>query len=251
MDAPPDRAKLPAVNLSRPGSMMEALKRRANDFLVAGIFLLTTDSDEQNMNLEELRSKSSAELRDIYNGLVDKQIKRFADRVEAERRTAVILQESNQWTGPLPSNKKGEAGAKAEPAGSKLREKIAAKKTAASGAGKTVKAKPEPKGKAKPAPKEEKPKKAAAAPAPKVKKEPKPRGVGAPRTNASYIAVETDKKMHSESARTKVYNFFREQGKKGADREAAEQAFVDDENISVKSAIDYLVKMGMLAVKED
>jgi hypothetical protein len=243
----PDRPRVNPATAGKTSGMREALKARAHHFLVAGIFLLTTGTEEENMNLEELRGKSSAELRDIYNGLVDNQVKRFADRVTAEQRTAVALQENGLWSGPLPSNKKGDPGAKPETGASRLRNKIAAKK-AANAPEKPAKAKPEPKAPAK---------KSAAkkTPAAKPEKAPKPatgegKGAGAPKTNLTYIAQETDKRMHSESARTKVYNFFKEQGKKGADREAAENAFVDDENISVKSAIDYLLKMGMLVVKE-
>lgn len=181
------------------------------------------------MNLEELKSKSTAELRDIYNGMADRQIKRFESRVEAEKRTAERLKEAGKWEGDLP----GASG------------KGAKAKGAAKGAAKHAeKAKGATKGKAKEpaAAKKSASKKAASGEA---------KGQGRPSQNHNYKAIDHDRRMNAESARTKVYNALKELGKgrkNGIDRETVENHFANDENLNVKAALDYLVKEGMAEI---
>lgn len=221
MDDIPE-AKLPAARQTF-GGMTAALKGRAKDFLWASIILILSDEECEQMNLIELQSKSTAELRDIYNGLASKQIKRFAERVEAEKRTAQQLIDAGKWEGPLPGAAK--AGGKA------------AKKAAAKAAPKAGKPTPAPT-----------PAKAAKAP-----RQPKT-GVGAPKANHSYRVLNGDAKMNAASARTKVFTFVRDNGgklKAGVDRETIENHFVDDETVNVKASLDYLVKVEILSVVKD
>jgi hypothetical protein len=225
----------------RSGNLSGRLRENQRQYDIAGIILLT--KEDQAMNLEELRSKSSAEIRDIYNGLVDKQIKRFADRVDAERRTAERLAEAGKWDGPLPGSKGAKAAKKAP----------AAAKSAPKGKGKASPA-PAPKAAAEAGGKAGKPAKGTKQKAVRVAKAPakaKPVDkVGAPRTNLLYIATRTERRMNEGSARTKVYNFITVAGAKGIDREALENHFMNDETVNVKASLDYLVKMDMLKTKD-
>lgn len=81
------------------GSMSEALRNNAAGFLAAAIINISTEEDSLNMNMTELKSKTSAELRDIYNKLVEKQVKRFKSREEAEKRVVEALKSADQWEG--------------------------------------------------------------------------------------------------------------------------------------------------------
>lgn len=190
--------------------LQAALKAREHDFLVAGVIHQTYDNEGDDMNLVELRKKSTAELRDIYNELVTKNIKRFETRRDAERRTANALKDAGKWNGALPDDK-------------------AAPATAPKG-GKDGKATPA-------APKADKPAKAKRAP-----------GAGRPAAkNASYKAKDGKFKMNSGSARTKVFLFVKENaGKNGIDRESIENHFVNDESINVPASLSYLVKQGII-----
>ena len=213
---PENKAKLPEQR--QFGGMTGALKARARDFTIASIINITTKEEELDiMKIEELRSKSAVELRDIYNGLVEKQVKRFKDRVEAEKRTAEALKANGEWEGALP----GADGKKA--AGNAASKKAAAalKETAKAASKKAVS---------------------------KHTKEVRPRG--APRVNLIYIAIKHDNRMNENSGRTKVYKFILEQGAKGIDREAIENHFLEDETVNVKSSLDYLVKFSMMSTKE-
>jgi hypothetical protein len=261
MVASADLKTLPGASPQRSGNLSTRLRENKREYDIAGIINLTSDQESEHMNLDELRTKSSAEIRDIYNGLVDKQIKRFADRVDAERRTAERLKEAGQWEGDMPSNVKVAAAKKstktakatepapaaATPAAKAKGKGSAAPKAATkSGAGKaTKKAAAKTPAKAAPAPKAAKAAKTAGKAPAKAKD-----SVGAPRTNLLYIAVKTDRRMNEGSARTKVYNFIGEYGANGCDRESLENQFVDDETINVKASLDYLVKMEMLKTKD-
>lgn len=202
-----------------------ALKARRDDFTRAGIILMLDNEEAEAMNLIELQKLSSAELRDLYNKYADRSIKRFADRVEAEKRTAQRLQEAGEWQGQLPDGKPAKAG------------------KAGKGAKSAGKATPAPKAAGKP----EKAKRAGA----KAPRQPVA-GRGAPRTNPSYRVLNADAKMNSGSARTKVFAFVQEKGKgkNGIDRESIENHFVNDEAVNVKSSLDYLVKVEILGLVE-
>lgn len=100
--------------------MIGSLKRREKDFTIAGIITLTTGKDEENMNIKELQGKSLAELRDMYNKLADKTVKRFRNRDDAEKRVAEKLKEAGEWTGKLPGDSgKGKGKAAKKSAGKK------------------------------------------------------------------------------------------------------------------------------------
>lgn len=193
------------------------------------------------MNIQELRSKSAVEIRDIYNSMAERHVKRFADRVEAERRTAQLLQENGNWEGDLPNGKA--AAAPKAPSGKKGKGTSApAPAPAPAAAGKGGKAaKSVAKTAAKPAAK------AAASKKPNTRVIP-PRG--APRSNLLYFSVKHDKRMNEGSARTIVFKFIESKGAAGIDREAIENNFVDNEDINVKASLDYLVKFGMLKTKD-
>lgn len=201
------------------GGMTGALKSRAKDFLWCSILLLLNEQEADDMNLIELKTKSTAELRDLYNSLVDKQIKRFAERVEAEKRTAIVLQEAGKWEGPLPDGKNNAKGKKPDAA-----------KPTGKAASKAAKSEPVAK----------------AAKAPRQPRTP----MGAPKANHSYTVLNGEAKMNAASARTKVFQFVAENGttKKGIDRESIENHFVNDETVNVKASLDYLVKVEILAV---
>lgn len=81
------------------GSMSEALRNNADGFLAAAIINISTEEDSLNMNMTGLKSKTSVELRNIYNKLVEKQVKRFKSREDAEKRVAEALKAANQWEG--------------------------------------------------------------------------------------------------------------------------------------------------------
>lgn len=204
-DSVPNKTARPSTGLQA------ALKAHEHDFLVAGVITQSHDSEGDDMNLVELRKKSTAELRDLYNELVAKNIKRFETRRDAERRTAAALKDAGKWTGQLPDGK-------------------AAPAPAAKGA-KGGKATPT-------APKTDKPAKAKRAP-----------GAGRPAAkNAFYRAKDGKHKMNSGSARTKVFLYVQENGsgKAGIDRESIENHFVNDESINVPASLAYLVKMGII-----
>jgi len=86
-------------------------------------------------------------------------------------------------------------------------------------------------------------KKAPAKPAPAAKS---PKSALATRSNPTYVAKPTDRRMFEGSARTKIHAFVSEAGTKGIDRAAIEKKFAGDESVNVKSALDYLVKMDMM-----
>lgn len=229
------RKTLPGESPRQMGGMQAALRARKDDFLRASIAIMASEEHEPeiyNMNLEELKSKSTAELRDIYNGMADRQIKRFESRVEAEKRTAERLKEAGKWEGDLP----GSGG------------KSAKGKSAAKGAAKHAEKAKGGKGKGK----------AAAAPAAAKKGAAKasdgePKQKGAPKQNYNYKAIDHDRRMNAESARTKVFNALKElaKGRKnGIDRETIENHFAEDETVNVKAALDYLVKQGMAEIIE-
>jgi hypothetical protein len=240
MESTPER-KLPNGNRHSAGNE-EKRAANAHRYLVAQICCILTPDDEEyeTMNLIELQKKSSAELRDIYNGLAERHVKRFADRVEAEKRTAVALQEAGQWEGDLPDNKSKAAAAKSKPA-----------KTAPAKPGKAAKSAPAAKPAAKPA-KAEKPAKEAKPKATKAPRQPVANR-GAPRGNPTYKVLNPDAKMNAGSARTKVFNYVAEKGKgkTGIDRESIENFFVNDETVNVKSSLDYLVKVEILEVVKE
>ncbi|CAM5276857.1 hypothetical protein [Rhodanobacter lindaniclasticus] len=74
----------------------------------------------------------------------------------------------------------------------------------------------------------------------------KPKGAPGARSNPTYVAKPTDRRMNAESARTKVLAFVSEAGTKGADREAIEKEFAGDESVSVKLVLNYLVSQDMM-----
>jgi hypothetical protein len=249
MDEPRNVKPARDMRIESRGGLCANLKARADDFIFAGIILLSTGDEVNGMNLLQLREKSTMELRDIYNGLAEKSIKRFADRVDAERRTAERLKEAGQWEGDNPDGKTKKKGPR-------VVEKAASEPPPTKVNGKAPKAaKPAKQAKQAPA-KAEKKAPAAKAPAasktPKVKAESKAASGakrGAPLSNKTYVAVETDRRMHEGSARTKVYNRLKELGDSGADREALENHFVNDESVNVKASIDYLIGQGIVAIK--
>lgn len=206
-------AKLPAPR--QLNGLQGALKARHDDFVRAGIILMLDQEEAEAMNLIELQKLSSAELRDMYNKYADRAIKRFADRVEAEKRTAQQLRDAGKWEGDMPNGKSaGKAGkAGKAPAGGK----------AAPKAGKAGKS------------------------AGKAPRQPVA-GRGAPRTNPSYRVLNAEARMNAGSARTKVFLFIQDnaKGKAGIDRETIENHFVNDETVNVKSSLDYLCKVEIL-----
>lgn len=240
MGMPTDpNASLPAAR--QHGGLTGALKANQLQFQIASIILLHDEKEDPEMNIQELRSKSAAEIRDIYNSMADRHVKRFADRVEAERRTAQLLQENGKWEGDLPNGKA--AAAPKAASGKKGKGAPApapAPAPAASGkGGKTAKS--ATKTTTKPAPKAATAKKSNTRVIP-------PRG--APRSNLLYFSVKHDKRMNEGSARTIVFKFIESKGAAGIDREAIENNFVDNEDINVKASLDYLVKFGMLKTKD-
>lgn len=223
----------PKTTGSRHSGMQDALKANQDNFLRAAICNMLTPIDEEyEMNLIDLQKMSSAELRDLYNRLADRQVKRFESRVEAERRTAQRLQEAGQWEGELPgtpqagkAKKPGKAADKpAKPA--RKAAGAADKETPAQGTG----GKPEGRrqGGGKP------PRQPVA-------------GRG-PKSNPSYRILKTDARMNSASARSKVFQFIQSstKGKGAIDRETIENHFMNDETVNVKSSLDYLVKVEIL-----
>jgi len=234
-------ANTPEARMPEPrqqSGLQGALKARRDDFTRAGIILMLSEEEAEAMNLIELQKLSSAELRDMYNKLADRQVKRFADRVEAEKRTAQQLRDAGQWEGAMPDGKQKAAATK-----SGSNKTVSAPAKAGKGAKSAGKATPAPKAAGKP----EKVKSAGA----KAPRQPVA-GRGAPRTNPSYRVIKTDAKMNSGSARTKVFLFVQEKGKgkNGIDRESIENHFVDDETVNVKSSLDYLVKVEILELVE-
>ena len=85
-------------------------------------------------------------------------------------------------------------------------------------------------------------KKAPAKPAPTAK----PKGAPGVRSNPTYVAKPTDRRMNAESARTKVLAFVSEAGTKGIDREAIEKKFAGDESVNVHLVLNYLVSQDMM-----
>jgi hypothetical protein len=237
MDAPPKSP--PAIR--QHGGLTGALKANQTGFQIAAIILWHNEKEDPEMNIEELRGKSSAEIRDIYNTMAERSIKRFSDRTEAEKRTAILLQEAGQWEGDLPGGpKKANGAAKAAPAkaGKAKGKAEAAPAAAATGRGKKATET-----------KSEKP----AKPEKVAKKAGNTRTIpprGAPRTNLLYVAQKHTNRMNEGSARTIVYRFVETKGANGIDRESIENNFVDNEAINVKASLDYLVKFGMLKTKE-
>jgi hypothetical protein len=214
-----------------------ALKARRDDFLRAGICNMLTPADKEyeEMNLIELQKKSSAELRDMYNELADRQVKRFASRVEAEKRTADALKESGQWDGALPGAKAGKAPA--------AKAGKAAKKAAS--------AAPAPKGKGKAAPAAPKAGKSAGKAA---KKSAAPREnlhAGRPAANRVFRATDgkgVTYKVRETSQRGKLFAFIKDAGAKGVDHESCEQQFLDDEDMNVRAHLGILLKVGLIEV---
>jgi hypothetical protein len=231
--------KFPATK--QLSGLQGALKARRDDFLRAGICNMLTPADKEyeEMNLIELQKKSSAELRDLYNELADRQVKRFASRVEAEKRTADALKESGQWDGALPGAKAGEAPA---PKAGK-----AAKKAAS--------AAPAPKGKGKAAPAAPKAGKSAGKSAGKAaKKAAAPREnlhAGRPAANRVFRATDgkdVTYKVRETSQRGKLFAFIKAAGAKGVDHESCEQQFLDDEDMNVRAHLGILLKVGLIEV---
>jgi hypothetical protein len=223
-----------------------ALKARRDDFLRAGICNMLTPADKEyeEMNLIELQKKSSAELRDMYNELADRQVKRFASRVEAEKRTADALKESGQWDGALPGAKEGKAAAAGSPSLGKAGK--AAKKAAA--------AAPAPKGKGKDAPAASKAGKAAKKAGKAAKTAAAPREnlhAGRPAANRVFRATDgkgVTYKVRETSQRGKLFAFIKDAGAKGVDHESCEQQFLDDEDMNVRAHLGILLKVGLIEV---
>lgn len=85
------------------GGLAARLKSREADYLIAGILLQLTE--DHDMNIDDLKKLSLAELRDIYNKLTGAKVKRFDDRVAANRTVAEALKAQGQWKGDLPPGK--------------------------------------------------------------------------------------------------------------------------------------------------
>lgn len=89
-------------------------------------------------------------------------------------------------------------------------------------------------------------KKAPAKSAAPAKKAAKPEVAASRRFNLTYVTKESDRRMIEGSARSKVHAFVAAAGSKGVNRDDIEHHFEDDENINVKSSLDYMVKFGLM-----
>ena len=188
--------------------------------MIAGIAMISPTDEGDDMTLQELQKKSTAELRDMFNDLTKKNLKRFADRTEAERRTAAALDDAKQWTGPLPG---------------------AAKAKGTKPTGKVTKA-------AKPA--------ANVAKLAKESKAKRAPGAGRPQINARYVPIpETSKnfnpkglRINPKSARNIVLEFIKS-SKDGATRDQIETKFANNEDLNVTSALGFLKHYGFVTAQ--
>ncbi len=216
------------------GGLIGSLKANQRVFFEMKLLMMLPENDP--MELKDLQAMSVSELKNLYNSLAEKQIKRFESRAKAEERTAQLLREA----GKLEEAKEPKAKAKAELKPAK----------------KPIEA-PEP------SPEPAKGKKQGKAPAPDKKPSPASspeasaakRGRGAPVKNESYKLIpETDKRFNPgklriqpSSARGRVLAEM-EKLKPGATitRTELEKLF---EGQNVKSALDVLVKVKFIEVE--
>lgn len=228
----------------QPVSRREQFARLNHDCFIMRVWNLTGDK----MKYDELAKLSMAQLADLYNKHADKKVKRFESREVGTKRVLDALEMAGIKVEGMKSphgiagyTDKDGAGGPEHTAS----EPEPAKQPGRKGKGAKPAPAPAPVAEGKPAKAKGK---AAAAPEPKAK-ESAARGRGAPKKDFNYTALKLKPgvRLNPTSARTLVYNKLDEAGKDGMTREALEKHFTKaKQDVNVKSALDYLVKMKMV-----